>query len=313
MKVLVNTNYYRETFEGMPQGIEVDFAPEGEIYHVREISDHLQGYDALVIPSLFPVSNELIDAFPQLKLICNLGAGFNNVDLEYSRRKGVTVCNTPDAVTQPTAELAMALILDVMRKTAQYNMRIRKEKESMWVYSQLTGWSLEGKTLGIVGMGKIGRRLAEMAQVFRMQVVYYNPKTEVNGYRRCSLDELLAVSDVVSLHIPLNENTHHLIGASELSRMKPGAVLVNTARGPVVDEDALLEVLRMGHLSGAALDVHEFEPHVKPEFYDMPQVVLTPHIGGNTQQTLLAMMRDSAQNVVAYYEGKPIRVVNPIV
>lgn len=295
----------------MPQGIEVCYAVGKPFYRVKEIGDYLHEFDALVIPSLFPVSNHLIDRSPRLKLICNLGAGFNNIDLDYARKRGITVCNTPDAVTQPTAELAMALILDVMRRTAQYNLRIRQEKEDLWVYDRLTAQSLEGKILGIVGMGKIGQRLAEMAKVFRMEVVYYNRRTEVPGYRRCSLDELMGISDVVSLHVPLNEETFHLIHAGNLKLMKPGSVLVNTARGPVVDEEALLQVLRSGQLAGAALDVHESEPHVKPEFYSMPQVVLTPHIGGNTQQTLYAMMRDSAQNVISYYEGKPVREVNP--
>lgn len=309
MKVLVNTNYYRETFSGMPDGIEVCFAEGKPFYKVKEIGEYLKDYQVLVIPSLFPVSRQLIDSAPGLELICNLGAGFNNVDIAYARSKGVTVCHTPDAVTQSTAELAITLMSDVMRRISEMNMRIRSEKEEIWVYDRLTARSLEGKVLGIVGMGKIGRRVAEMARVFRMDVVYYNRHTEVPGYKRLSLEELLRISDIVSLHLPLNAQTRHLIDRAALARMKSDAVLINTARGPVVDEQALAEALENGKLSGAGLDVHEFEPHIHPSLYQMENVVLTPHIGGNTQQTLYAMMRDSAENVRAYYQGNPIRVV----
>ena len=266
--------------------------------------------EILVIASLFPVSNQLIDKAPKLKLICNLGAGFNNVDIHYARQKGITVCNTPDSVTQSTAEIAMSLMLGLMRRTAETNHRIRTEKEALWKYRQLTSRSLDGKILGIVGMGKIGRRLAEMAQPFRMQVVYYNPRTEVPGYQRLSLQELLQKADIVSLHVPLNEQTHHLIGEKELNLMKKDAVLINTSRGPVVDEKALADCLQKGRIAGAALDVYENEPHITEALYGMNNVVLSPHIGGNTEETLLDMMKTAAENVNAFYAGHPIHVVN---
>lgn len=268
-------------------------------------------YDVLVIPSLYPVSNDLLDGAGRLRLICNLGAGFNNVDLDYARKKGIFVCNTPDAVTQPTAELAITLMATLLRRVSEHDRMIRIRRESLWKYDQLTSHSLEGKVLGIVGMGKIGRRVAEMAQVFRMRVVYYNPHTEQPGYERKTLEELLRMADVVSLHVPLSEKSRHLIGAEELSWMKPSAVLVNTARGPVVDERALVSALKSGKIAGAALDVFENEPYVNEELYAMPQVVLTPHIGGNTKETLSAMMCDAARNILAYAQGKPTHVVNP--
>ena len=310
MKILVNTDYYHETFHDMPQGLEVCFAEDKPIYSVRDMDEKIRDVEILVIASLFPVSNQLIDKAPKLKLICNLGAGFNNVDIHYARQKGITVCNTPDSVTQSTAEIAMSLMLGLMRRTAETNHRIRTEKEALWKYRQLTSRSLDGKILGIVGMGKIGRRLAEMAQPFRMQVVYYNPHTEVPGYRRLPLGELLKTADIVSLHVPLNEHTRHLIGKEELALMKPRAVLVNTARGPVVDEQALVECLQQGRIAGAALDVYEHEPHVPEALYSMDNVVLTPHIGGNTEETLHSMMETAALNVKAFLQGSPLHVVN---
>ncbi len=310
MKILVNTDYYHETFRDMPQGLEVCFAEGKPIYSVRDMDEKIRDVEILVIASLFPVSNHLIDKAPKLKLICNLGAGFNNVDIHYARQKGITVCNTPDSVTQSTAEIAMSLMLGLMRRTAETNHRIRTEKESLWKYRQLTSRSLDGKLLGIVGMGKIGRRLAEMAQPFRMQVAYYNPRTEVPGYQRLSLQELLQEADIVSLHVPLNEQTHHLIGAKELKLMKKDAVLINTSRGPVVDEQALVECLQRGGIAGAALDVYENEPHITEALYGMNNVVLSPHIGGNTEETLLDMMKTAAENVKAFYSGHPMHVVN---
>lgn len=310
MKILVNTDYYHETFRDMPQGLEVCFAEGKPIYSVRDMDEKIRDVEILVIASLFPVSNHLIDKAPKLKLICNLGAGFNNVDIHYARQKGITVCNTPDSVTQSTAEIAMSLMLGLMRRTAETNHRIRTEKESLWKYRQLTSRSLDGKLLGIVGMGKIGRRLAEMAQPFRMQVAYYNPRTEIPEYQRLSLQELLQEADIVSLHVPLNEQTHHLIGAKELKLMKKDAVLINTSRGPVVDEQALVECLQRGGIAGAALDVYENEPHITEALYGMNNVVLSPHIGGNTEETLLDMMKTAAENVKAFYSGHPMHVVN---
>ena len=310
MKILVNTDYYHETFRDMPEGLEVCFAEGKPLYSVRDMDEKIRDVEILVIASLFPVSNQMIDKASKLKLICNLGAGFNNVDIHYARQKGITVCNTPDSVTQSTAEIAMSLMLGLMRRTAETNHRIRTEKESLWKYRQLTSRSLDGKLLGIVGMGKIGRRLAEMAQPFRMQVAYYNPRTEVPGYQRLSLQELLQEADIVSLHVPLNEQTHHLIGAKELKLMKKDAVLINTSRGPVVDEQALVECLQRGGIAGAALDVYENEPHITEALYGMNNVVLSPHIGGNTEETLLDMMKTAAENVKAFYSGHPMHVVN---
>lgn len=310
-KVLVNTDYFRETFSRMPEGVEVCFAQGKPFYSVSEMAQVIAPYRILVIPSIFPVSNPLLDRAENLELICNLGAGFNNVDVDYARSKGVKVCTTPDAVTQSTAELAITLMACLMRRVAEHDRALRERKEACWHYSQLTARSLQGKLLGIVGMGKIGRRVAEMAKVFRMEVIYANRNTEVLGYERVSLEELLHRADVVSLHVPLCGQNRHLIGRRELAWMKPEAVLVNTSRGPVVDEEALVEALQSGKLSGAALDVFEKEPHVNPALYAMPNVVITPHIGGNTHETLYGMMRDAAAHVRAYVSGETVPVVNP--
>lgn len=310
MRILVNTNYFRETFADFPAGVEVEFAQGKPFYGVREMEERIAPYDILVIPSLFPVSNSLLDRASNLKLICNLGAGFNNVDLAYARSKGILVCNTPDAVTQSTAELALNLMLTILRRTSEIDRRIRCEKETLWQYDKLTARCLAGRTLGIVGMGKIGRRVAELASVFGTRIVYHNPRTEVPGYERLEFNELLRVSDLVSLHVPLNQASFHLMGRAQFDRMKSDAVLINVSRGPVVDERALVEALQRKAIAGAALDVFENEPKVAEELYSMHNVVLTPHIGGNTFESLYAMMYDAAQNARAFIAGNPVHVVN---
>ena len=201
-----------------------------------------------------PIDREIIDAGKKLKLISNYGVGYNNIDITYAREKGIAVTNTPKAVNSPTAELALALMLSAARRIAECNQRIRIEKESMWGTMRNLGFGLEGKTLGIIGLGNIGKNVARKAEAFEMNIIYYNHHTEVPGYRRVELDTLLRESDFVTLHTPLTPATRHLIGQRELSLMKPTAILVNTARGAVVDEQALAEVLKKRQIAGAALD-----------------------------------------------------------
>ena len=311
MKILVTYNLPRTPFNNLPADWELTF-PQNEEMPREEIIRLLPEYDVLltIFHSHSPVDREIIDAGKRLRLISNYGVGYNNIDTTYAREKGIAVTNTPRSVCNPTAELAMALMLALARRVAECDRRIRTEKESLWGTMKNLGASLENKTLGIVGMGNIGKNVARKAEAFGMRVIYYNRRTEVSGYRRVPLDTLLQEADFVSLHTPLTTETRHLIGARELSLMKPTAMLINTARGAVIDETALADALRQKRIAGAALDVFENEPHVTDVLYRLDNVVLTPHVGTGTIDTRIAMAEEALANIRNFFQGTPSNVVN---
>lgn len=311
MKILVTYNLPRIPFNNLPADWELTF-PQNEEMPREEIIRLLPEYDVLltIFHSHSPVDREIIDAGKRLRLISNYGVGYNNIDTAYAREKGIAVTNTPRSVCNPTAELAMALMLALARRVAECDRRIRTEKESLWGTMKNLGASLENKTLGIVGMGNIGKNVARKAEAFGMRVIYYNRRTEVSGYRRVPLDTLLQEADFVSLHTPLTTETRHLIGARELSLMKPTAMLINTARGAVIDETALADALRQKRIAGAALDVFENEPHVTDVLYRLDNVVLTPHVGTGTIDTRIAMAEEALANIRNFFQGTPTNVVN---
>jgi glyoxylate reductase len=220
-------------------------------------------------------------AGPQLEVVANYGVGVNNIDLDAARRRGVVVANTPDVLTKTTAELAVAVTLALLRRVVEGDRFVRSR--SPWSFSLefMLGEGLDGNTFGIVGPGRIGRETARLAEAFGARAVFAG--------RDDLLEELLTTADVVSLHCPLTPETHHLIDEKALAAMKSSAVLVNTARGPIVDEQALVRALTGGVIAGAALDVFEFEPRVSEELLSLDQVVLTPHIGSGTRATREAM------------------------
>ena len=304
MKILVTYNLPRPPVNNLPADWEE--MPREEIIRL------LPEYDVLltIFHSHSPVDREIIDAGKRLRLISNYGVGYNNIDTAYAREKGIAVTNTPRSVCNPTAELAMALMLALARRVAECDRRIRTEKESLWGTMKNLGASLENKTLGIVGMGNIGKNVARKAEAFGMRVIYYNRRTEVSGYRRVPLDTLLQEADFVSLHTPLTTETRHLIGARELSLMKPTAMLINTARGAVIDETALADALKQKRIAGAALDVFENEPHVTDVLYRLDNVVLTPHVGTGTIDTRIAMAEEALSNIRNFFQGTPTNVVN---
>lgn len=309
MKLLVTYNIPREPFEGLPEDWEITF-PEGEAMSKEEIIRLLPEYDVMLAIFHAPIDKEILDAGKRLKLISNYGVGYNNIDIRYAREKGIAVTNTPKAVNNPTAELALALMLSAARRVAECNLRIRTEKENMWGTMRNLGFGLENKTLGIIGMGNIGKNVARKAEAFGMKVIYHNQRTEVPGYHRTDLETLLAESDFISLHTPLTSQTRHLIGEHELSLMKPTAILVNTARGAVIDEKALAKALVNRRIAVAALDVFEDEPHVTEALYRLDNVVLTPHIGTGTIDARIAMGKEALDNIRLFLEGTPVNVVN---
>jgi len=252
--------------------------------------------DAAIVLLSDPITRAVLEANPNLRLVSNFAVGYNNIDVDAARDLGVTVTNTPGVLTEATADLTMALLLAVTRRIVEGDAEVRDSGRCEWEPLKLLGLSLQGKRLGIIGMGRIGTAVAARARAFGLEVV--------SAGRGDSLDELLATSDIVSLHVPLTRETRHLINAATLARMKPGAYLINTSRGALVDEEALCDALESGHLRGAGLDVYEHEPDVNPRLRTMKNAVILPHIGSATDDARNAMARIAATNVLLFLRGQ---------
>ncbi len=265
------------------------------------------------------IDAEVLAAAPRLKIVANMAVGYNNIDVAAATARRVAVTNTPGVLTETTADLAFALILATMRRLGEAERFLRAGKWKHWSATLLLGSDVYGKTLGIVGMGAIGKAVARRARGFDMPLLYHNRKPDRAaeaelGARYVSLDELLSQADIVTLHTPYTPETHHLIGAPELKRMKPSAFLINTARGAVVDEAALAEALHAGTIAGAGLDVFEDEPRIHPRLLDAPNTVLLPHIGSASIETRTAMATTAARNILAALFGeRPPNLVNPAI
>lgn len=271
----------------------------------------VRGADAVLTLLHDRVDEELLEAAgPQLRCVANVAVGYDNVDLEAAARRGVLVTNTPGVLDDATADLTLALLLAATRRIVEGDRLVRSGREWSWGMHFMLGSSLQGKRVGIVGLGGIGRRVAERARAFGMEIAYHQRRAapaEVEaalGAERMPLERLLAESDAVSLHCPLTPETHHLIGAAELEAMKPTAVLVNAARGPVVDERALAEALAARRIAGAGLDVYEREPRVEPGLLELENVVLAPHLGSATVETRTAMAELAARNAISVLTGQ---------
>ena len=274
---------------------------------------HARGRRALVCLLTDRIDAELFDAAgPGLKIVANVAVGVDNIDFAAARARGVVVTNTPDVLTNAVAEFTWGLILAVTRRLTEADRFIRRGDWTGWSPDLMNGAELAGKRLGIVGAGRIGRAVGARASAFGMSVVFVRRGTasEIDGHPALSMDEVLVTSDVVSIHAPLTPETRHLIDRKALSRMKPSAYLVNTARGPVVDEEALVAALEAGGLAGAALDVFEREPVVHPGLLRLDNVVLAPHIGSSTHETRTAMAELAARNVVRVLRGQ--RPLTPV-
>ena len=289
---------------------EVDAWTGPESISREELLRRVAGADAIVSLLTERIDGELLDAAgPQLKVVSNVAVGYDNIDVPACTGRGIVATNTPGVLTEATADIAFGLILMATRRLGEGERLIRAGQPWKWGMFFLLGSSLQGKTLGVVGMGGIGQSTARRAKAFGMDIVYQS-RSEIDsaiaaelGARRVDLDELLTVSDVVSLHCPYGPNTHHLIGAEQLAAMKSSTYLVNTARGPIVDEAALAAALREGVIAGAGLDVFEHEPQVHPELLDLENVTLVPHLGSATVETRTAMAVLAADNTLAVLRG----------
>jgi glyoxylate reductase len=271
-----------------------------------ELQTRIAGKHALVSMLTEQIDRTILDAGSALKIVANVAVGYNNIDVAYARSRGVIVTNTPDVLTESVADFTWALILAITRRLSEGDRLVRSGEWKGWAFDFMLGSDLRGKQLGLVGLGRIGRAVSARAAAFGMRVAYtLHRDATLAGAEALSFDRLLNTSDVVSLHVPLTDETRHLVDERALTRMKRSAYLVNTSRGPVVDEAALAWALGQRLIAGAALDVYENEPAVHPELLSLDNVLLVPHLGSGTTETRTAMADLAARNVVEVLSGRP--------
>jgi len=310
MKILVTGNLPKAVIGLIQQEHEVEFHSENRPLERERFYEMVVDKEGLLCMITDRVDEELMKRAPKLRVIANFGVGFDNIDIGAASARGIAVSNTPDVLTEATADLTFALILSVARRVLEGDRMTREGRFRFWAPMYFLGHEVSGKTLGIIGLGRIGRAVAMRARGFDMEVLYHNRRKSGSdqekelGISYCDFHALLSRSDFVSLHVPLSPDTHHLVGKKELAMMKPSAYLINTSRGPVVDEGALLEALRKGAIAGAGLDVYEHEPDITPGLEDLENVVLLPHIGSATVETRTRMGLRAAENLLAGLRGE---------
>ncbi len=316
LNVLVTRDLPGDAISRLRERLQVDLpSPDEEIGHGRLV-EHIVDKQGLLCLLTDRVDAEVLANAPLLKVISVCAVGYNNVDAEEATRRGILITNTPGVLRETTADLAWALLLAAARRIPDGDRMVRSGGFAGWSPSLLLGHEVHGKTLGIIGMGDIGTAVARRAAGFGMRILYHNRNpsslaAEV-GAEMVSLDHLLSNADFVSLHVPLIQSTHHLIGKRELDMMKPTAILINVSRGEVIDEVALVEALKMDRIAGAGLDVFENEPKLAPGLVGLKNVVLTPHIGSASFETRERMANMAVQNLLVGLEcGRPQHLVNP--
>jgi gluconate 2-dehydrogenase len=318
-QILIARAIFPEVVERLSQHFDVTANQEDIIYSQEEMAQRLYGKQAVMPTTSEPMRADLIAANPQLKAICNMAVGYNNVDVDAATRAGVIVTNTPDVLNETTADFGWALLMAAARRITESEHWLRAGEWKKWRYDLFVGADLHGSTLGVIGMGRIGQALARRSMGFGMNVIYYNrsrlsPEQEAraNNAQYVSKEELLRTADHVVLVLPYSPATHHTIGAAELALMKPTATLVNIARGGIVDDVALIAALRERKIAAAGLDVFENEPAFHPDFLTLNNVVLTPHIASASGPTRLAMANCAADNMIAALSGqRPPNLLNP--
>lgn len=281
----------------------------------QELIAGVQDADALLCLLTDSIDREVMDAAPRLKVISNYAVGYNNIDVAYATQKGIRVCNTPGVLTETTADLTWALILAAARRIPESDSYTRKGLFRGWEPLLMLGQDVFGKTLGILGMGRIGQAVSRRALGFGMKIIYYSPETDPSTLdfpaEKVDFATMLQQSDILSLHAPLTDETRHMIGKAELKMMKSSAILINTARGPLVDEMALIDALRDGQIFAAGLDVYEQEPDFSMAMLELRNLVLLPHIGSASIETRTRMAIMAARNAIAVIQGQePPAVVN---
>ena len=315
-RVLITYNIYRDVYKEVLKDFDIIMPAEGiETFKYEDVLPVVDSFDAILSMWNFPIDQQLLDAAKNLKIVSNYAVGYDNIDVVHATRCGVVVANTPDPVTEPTADIAMGLMLSLMRRIVDCDNMLRA-KELKWGIMNNLGTSLSGKQLGIIGMGRIGKAVARRALACGMSIVYHNRNRmsaideKLYNAKYVSLDELIETSDVVSLNAPLTCETYHIIDANRLAQMKRDAFLINTARGPLVDEKALIEALKNGTIKGAGLDVFETGDNVCDELLALPNTVLVPHIGTQTVETRREMAEFAATNILNFFNGGKVAQVN---
>ena len=305
-KILITRKLPSSVLSKLEAAAEIDLHTGDAAIPADELRSRIADKDALISLLTDNVDRSVVDAAPALKVIANVAVGYNNIDIPYAASRGIIVTHTPDVLTESVADFTWALILAITRRLAEGERLLRRGAWKGWALDFMLGTELRGKQLGLVGVGRIGRAVAARAPAFGVRVVYTEIfDTVVDGAEAMSFDRLLNTSDIVSLHVPLTPETRHLIDKRALARMKRSAFLVNTARGPVVDEAALAWALQQHLIAGAALDVFEHEPAVHPDLLTLENVLLVPHLASGTTETRTAMADLAAANVLAVLAGKP--------
>ena len=317
-RVLVTREISDEAVTRLKQHFVVESNQNDLPVSPRQLLQKLKGKDGVVTVSTDTISDAVLAKNPQLRIVCNVAVGYNNLDVAAATRRGVMMTNTPGVLDDTTADMTWALILAAARGLATADRTVRAGKWKRWRMMEFLGQDIYGRTIGIFGFGRIGRGVARRAMGFNMKVLYASRSRAAESLeqelRASYVDKqtLLRESDVVTLHLPLFQETRHYIGAKELALMKPTAILVNASRGPVVDEKALVRALKARRIAGAGLDVYENEPALTPGLTNLPNVVLTPHIGSGTVETRLKMSNMAAANCIAGLTGqRPPNLLNP--
>lgn len=308
-------DFKREGFATLEGKFEMIY-PKGKMFTREEILERIGDVDVLVPNFSFKTDVELLESGKNLKLIANYGVGYNTIDVDYATKKGITVTNTPQSVLEPTAELCFALISATARKVAYYNHKLHSGVRLDWgLYGDL-GMPLYGQTLGIYGMGRIGQAVARRGVASGMNIIYHNRNRlaieteEKYNARYVDFDTLLKESDIISLNAPATAETYHLMGEEQFGKMKNTSILINAARGQLVDEKALASALRNGEIWAAGLDVFENEPKISPELLALDNAIVCPHAGSSTYAARIDMQREVAKNIINFFEGGQIDKVN---
>jgi glyoxylate reductase len=309
--VLVSNVLPKEALDLIPKDISVDYNSTDTPLPKSQLLTRLKGKDGLICHIVSAIDEEVLAATPTLKVVANVAVGYNNIDVAAARRRGVVVTNTPDVLTETTADFAWALLMATARRVVEADRFARSGQWQRWQWDLLWGADVHGKTLGVLGFGRIGRAVARRASGFDMRVLYHDairPEPAVERELRATYAEpetILREADFVTLHTPLLPETRHLISERTLRLMKRTAILVNAARGPIVDEAALVRALKEGWIAGAGIDVFEDEPRIHPGLPPLPNVVLAPHIASASHDTRIAMATLAVRNCLAVLDGQP--------
>jgi glyoxylate/hydroxypyruvate/2-ketogluconate reductase len=307
-RLLVTRRVFPEVLEALADGFDVTANQDDEVWSADEFRRRAADCDAVYVVATDRIDAAALAACPKLRMVATGSVGYNHVDVAACTARRILVTNTPDVLTEATADMAWTLLMSAARRVSESERWLRAGRWGRWSWDEFLGADVHGTTLGIVGMGRIGSAVARRAQGFAMRIVYSNrspsPHEAQLGATRLPLDALLATADHVVLVLPYSPQTHHVIGARELALMKPTATLVNIARGGIVDDAALAQALAAGRIAAAGLDVYENEPALHPALLEVPNVVLTPHIGSATRSSRLGMAMLAARNLIEHFGGR---------